>query len=100
MEGRRAKNQTKWKVLLRKQEKSGQSVAQFCMAQRIKVPTFQYWRKKLGVPGEEVRAGFIQLHAGRIGKGIVIRCQNGLELELPADYPPEQAGQLIRSMTC
>jgi hypothetical protein len=100
MDDRRSKNRAKWKAVVIKQEKSGQSVARFCQAQGIKVPTFQYWRKKLNVGGGAKEVGFVQLHAGRIGKGIVIRCPGGLEVELPADYSAEQAGQLIRSIRC
>lgn len=100
MEDRRSKNRAKWKGLVRKQEKSGQAIAAFCQAHGIKVPTFQYWRKKLGAPAGEKEAGFVQLHTGRVARGIVIRCQGGLELELPADYPAEQVGPLIRSLSC
>ncbi len=100
MEGRRVKNQEKWQRLIGKYEKSGQKIGAFCEKHQIKTYSFQYWRRKLSGPVKEEAGSFVALHSRQPGSCIFIRCQNGLELELPGDYPAESLGELIRSLSC
>jgi len=100
MEDHQAKNRAVWKGLLRKYLKGDQTIVSFCKDHQIKPHSFYYWRKKLGEPVKEDDGGFVALHSGQVGSSIIIRCQNGLELELPGDYPPESLGQLVRSISC
>lgn len=100
MDDHQAKDRTDWKVLLRKYQKSDQTIAAFCEVHQIKPHIFYYWRRKLTGPAKEEAGSFVALHSGQVGPGIFIRCQNGLELELPGDYPPEALGQLVRILSC
>jgi transposase-like protein len=45
-----------WQALLRRFERSGQSVAQFCKAESISAWSLYDWRRKLGASGKVGRA--------------------------------------------
>ena len=75
-----------WQRHIDRQAKSGKSVKAYCAAHRISSTTFQYWKRKLRPPADEVVfeevlcpvqiAGYCAGH---------IRFQSGVELRLECD---------------
>ncbi len=88
-----------WSERLRRYANSGLTVAAFCQRERVSVPSFYYWRRKLpamagasaGSPGRRPGAArapqkqdFVPI-AIRNSAAIRMRLPNGAQLWLPAD---------------
>ena len=85
-----------WSERLRRYASSGLTVAAFCQRERVSVPTFYYWRRKLpavagtsgGGPDRRLGRGpqqpdFVPI-AIRNSAAIKMRLPNGAQLWLPA----------------
>ena len=56
MAGRKsAEKASRWREILRRQEKSGVSIRRFCAREGLSEPSFYTWRKRLRVPVENGR---------------------------------------------
>ena len=90
-----------WSERLRRYANSGLTVAAFCERERVSVPSFYYWRRKLLGPGgttggshgrmpKVVRApqkrDFVPI-AIRNTAAVKMRLPNGAQLWLPAGLP-------------
>src|SRR6267154_1055125 len=85
-----------WSERLRRYANSGLTVAAFCLRERVSVPSFYYWRRKLpamagtsgSAPGRRLGRGlqkqdFVPV-AIRNSPAIKMRLPNGAQLWLPA----------------
>lgn len=87
-----------WSERLRRYANSGLTVTAFCERERVSVPSFYYWRRKLpaivdpsgSVPGRRLGAGrapqkpdFVPITI-RSSAAIEMRLPNGAQLWLPA----------------
>lgn len=71
---------------LTEQPLSGQTVAAYCEAHDLKVPTFYSWRKKSGKAEAPVHAGFCKITPKREYAERSLRLPSGLRLELVGLY--------------
>lgn len=68
---------------------SGRSQKEFASAHGIKEGKFHYWISKLSrptdVPADKAPSNFVPIEVVPIGDGrtILIRCKNGVEIEIP-----------------
>ena len=87
-----------WSERMRRYANSGLTVAAFCERERVSVPSFYYWRRKLLGPGDTAGGGkgrmsrvgrtpqkrdFVPI-AIRNSAAIKMRLPNGAQLWLPA----------------
>ena len=83
MRQRTKRTWTKWRRLIREQERSGQSVAEFCRGRELHASYFFAWRKRLR---ESATARFLEVQLAEprphtAGDSLVeIRLQNGRSL--------------------
>ena len=78
-----------WQQRLRRFEKSGLTVAQFCARERVSVPTFWYWRRKCaGVDASPLvtPAAFKSVEVMG-GRAVTLRFPAGAVLDIPEDRP-------------
>lgn len=78
-----------WRRRMIRFREAGVSVAAFCRTERVSVPSFYHWRKKLArLPGEalEADAGFIPVRLVT-NTGIVVELPGGARLQIPAGDP-------------
>ena len=76
--------------------KSGQTMADYCQANKIKVCTFHYWRKKIS-QSHASPSEFITIQSNRnvgVPKSVRISYHNGVQVELPQD----SSAELIRTL--
>jgi len=101
MAGPQRRSREEWADLVQAQESSKQTIKAFCASQHLNRHTFQYWRGKLRKE-ENDSQGFVHLRPQVLGgqATIIVRCCSGVELELPADYPPGSMIELIRGLRC
>lgn len=86
-----------WSERLRRYMNSGLTVASFCRRERVSVPSFYYWRRKLraigsksgdgsgGGRGREPRKQDFVPIAIRSSAAVKMRLPNGTQFWLPAD---------------
>lgn len=76
-----------WRQRLRRFEKSGLTVAQFCTHERVAVPTFWYWRRKCaGETPAPLAAPAVFSPVEVVGSGsVTLRFATGAVMELPDD---------------
>ena len=87
-----------WSERLRRYANSGLTIASFCERERVSVPSFYYWRRKLLGPGDTAGGGkgrmsrvgrapqkrdFVPI-AIRNSAAVKMRLPNGAQLWLPA----------------
>jgi transposase-like protein len=100
MEGSKRRTREEWAELLQAQESSEQTIKAFCKMHHLNRHTFQYWRGKFRQE-ENDSQGFVNLRPQVLeGQSIIVRCSSGVELELPADYPPGSLIELIQGLRC
>jgi transposase-like protein len=89
-----------WGERLRRYERAGLTVAEFCQREGVSVPSFYQWRRRLAEaspvagstrsprrPGSDAPAAFQQVLLA--GAGVVaIELPSGVRVELPADRLP------------
>ena len=68
----------RWEVIISEQEKSQQSVREFCNSLDLKVSQFWYWRKKIKGPSKTLPAspsgsGFVGVEASGVNSGRLSR---------------------------
>ncbi len=66
----------KWQRLVSEQARSGQGVAAFCREQRLCIPHFYWWKKRLRESSLEKPAGagrFVEVKLAANGSGVVDR---------------------------
>ena len=80
-----------WKAILRRQERSGVSIAKFCTAEGLKEGAYYWWKKRLGggAPATKrscrtSRPDFVEVQTANLGGGALPdwRGQWAVELEL------------------
>jgi hypothetical protein len=77
-----------WRARLDRFAKDRQTVAVFCAAERVSVPAYYYWRKRLGSEGLPVvhaARGFIDAGPVRADGGVAVASANpahGIEVRL------------------
>jgi hypothetical protein len=62
MHQRRLDREQFWRKLIRRQQRSGQSIRAFCAEQGVSEPSFFAWRKKLAGPDNERQPDFVPVH--------------------------------------
>ena len=76
---------SEWQQRLRRFEKSGLTVARFCVRERVSVPTFWYWRRKcagMSLTSRAVPAVFSPVEV--VGGGtVMLRFATGAVMEVP-----------------
>jgi len=95
----------KWERLITEQEKSQQSVREFCKSLDLKASQFWYWRKKIKGPGKALMArpsgaGFVGVktsgvHSGRLSR---ILFPQGMVVETIGLPDPLWVSQLIKHL--
>ena len=78
-----------WQRRLARFREAGVSVAAFCRTERVSVPVFYQWRKKLArslVEAPDVNAGFIPVRLVT-NTSIVVELPGGTRLQIPAGDP-------------
>jgi hypothetical protein len=84
----RVLKRSEWLDRLRRFDRSNLSVSEFCRRERVSLPSYYQWRRKLAAVASEVDAGgqpatFIPVQvAGRAELGVTF--PNGARLTLPA----------------
>ena len=85
-----------WEQRLRRFERAGLPIRQFCEAEGVNPGTFWYWRRNLAgsatprpsVPAQPVAAfAPVDVIAQPPARSIVIRLPRGASIELPGDRP-------------
>lgn len=87
--GRKAseENQSKWKENILEQRQSNLSVVAWCLQNKIAVPTFHYWKKKL-FPKSFDRNVFTEIvRDNNIGSGVSLEYR-GIHIHLNRDFEP------------
>ena len=84
-----------WRKRLRRFARSKLSVVEFCRQERVSVPSFYQWRRKLAdseskESQKEVKHAFIPVQVATVGS-VQVTFPNGARLELPA-----QDNELVR----
>jgi hypothetical protein len=89
-----------WQERLRRYERAGLTVAEFCQRERVSIPSFYQWRKRLAETSAGPRPGRslgmqrpatapafqqVMLSAGGV---VAIELPSGVRLELPAGQLP------------
>ena len=73
----KSSKQEVWRSRLRRFESSGMSVATFCRRERVSVPSFYQWRKRLALErGRKGRPLFVPVHVTQ-SAAVEIRLPNG-----------------------
>ena len=89
---------TKWRRLIREQERSGRSVAEFCRERELHASYFFAWRKRLR---ERATARFLEVVVGvrsPVTRGVWrvdIRLQNGRSLMVGRGFDAEHVRALL-----
>lgn len=92
-----------WSALVEQQAQGNQTIGDFCACQQINKHSFVYWRQKLKdhltVPPS---GGFIAITAPAVKPAdrIYVRTSNGVEVDLPGDYPITQLLQFLNASIC
>ena len=86
--GAHVQKRTEWSDRLRRFARSKLSVAEFCRREKVSVPSYYHWRRKLGDAPSEVNGGsepatFIPVEITRLS-GVEVTFPNGARLTLPA----------------
>ena len=98
----KSSKQEVWRSRLRRFESSGMSVTRFCREERVSVPSFYHWRKRLAL--EAGRKGpplFVPVHVTQ-SAAVEIRLPNGTRICVPPDHVEslrvaiETAGRVAR----
>jgi hypothetical protein len=90
-----------WGERLRRYERSGLTVAEFCRRDRVSVPSFYQWRRRLAAEslpgarstrssrgsGSDAAPAFQQVMLAGVGV-VAIELPSGVRVELPADRLP------------
>lgn len=79
-----------WRAILRRQERSGVSIAKFCAAEGLKEGAYYWWKKRLGggAPATKRscrtrRPDFVEVQTAKFGGGVrPVGDQWAVELEL------------------
>ena len=87
--GVEASKAAEWQRRLGRFREAGVSVAAFCRTERVSVPAFYQWRKKLGhssVASSDANAGFIPVRLVT-NTSIIVELPGGTRLQIPAGDP-------------
>ena len=88
----RAVNSSKeelWRSRLRRFQTSGMSVTRFCRVERVSVPSFYQWRKRLALqPGKKGTPLFVPVHVtpSAAVAAVEIRLPNGTRICVPPGH--------------
>jgi hypothetical protein len=92
-----------WRSRLRRFHSSGMSVTRFCQAERVSVPSFYHWRKRLGsLTVKQASPTFVPVRLTQAA-AVEIHLPNGARVCLPAGHADslrvaiEAAGRLSGS---
>jgi len=80
---------TEWRQRMVRFRESGVSVTAFCRAERVSIPSFYHWQKKLAGSSVEARdadAGFVPVRLVT-NSSIVVELPGGTRLQIPAGDP-------------
>jgi hypothetical protein len=95
----RKKAWTKWRKLVTRQSKSGESVTAFCRARGLSAPHFFHWKKKLRVAEGnqfvEVKMVASRMQPEAAGSGMEVRLRNDLRLLVPRGFDAEHLQALL-----
>jgi len=70
-----------WSQIIFEQQRSGQSIAEFCRRRGLAQPSFFVWRRRLG-SGAETASGFVELKTSTPEALVVASARPLAELEL------------------
>ncbi|QDP02762.1 IS66 family insertion sequence element accessory protein TnpA [Thalassotalea sp. PS06] len=93
------RSQEQWQHIIKEQQDSGLTIAQYCREHQLSSTTFYTVRKKFGLKP----SGFVQAKITKqvevIEHACSIRIQVGsATVELPAATPPDYLGQVLRAL--
>lgn len=78
-----SQKQEQWRARLRRFQASGMSVTQFCRAERVSVPAFYQWRKRLAASREKKDSPtFVPVRVAQIAV-VEIHLANGARISVP-----------------
>ncbi len=91
---------THWAGILEQQQRSGLSIRQFCIDNRISYQTFYYWAKKLNQPEPqtEVQPIVVTEPVTDSSTSVILTFGNGIRAELPATLSPQQIKQWVEAL--
>jgi hypothetical protein len=82
----KASKQEVWRSRLRRFESSGMSVTRFCRDQRVSIPSFYHWRKRLALePGRKAPPLFVPVHVTQ-SAAVEIHLPNGTRICVPLGH--------------
>ena len=82
----KSSKQEVWRSRLRRFESSGMSVTRFCRRERVSVPSFYQWRKRLALePGKKSTPLFVPVHVTQSAV-VEIRLPNGTRICVPPGH--------------
>lgn len=94
--GRVRRGREEIEQLLREQQASGKTQAQFCKERGVSLKTFQGWRRRFRAEAE----GFCEVQA--VGEGsmerVSVRLPEGTEVFLPAGISPEGLARYVTAL--
>jgi macrodomain Ter protein organizer (MatP/YcbG family) len=95
----RKKAWTKWRKLVNRQSKSGESVTAYCQARGLSAPQFFYWKKKLreleANQFVEVKMVSSRMPPEAAGAGIEVRLRNDIRLQVPRGFDADHLQALL-----
>ncbi|NQY56852.1 MAG: hypothetical protein HRT86_10295 [Ilumatobacteraceae bacterium] len=97
--------ESKWRALIRAQEKSGLAVREFAASRGIAASTLYWWRSKLNrsatelVPVEVVAHDFEIEHAATIS-GFDLHLPCGSHLRVPHGFDAGELRRLVSALRC
>ena len=92
-----------WGERLDRFRQANQTVAQFCAAEGVSVPSFYVWKRTLASDAtapDPVRPTLvpIRLTPSPAGTPIEVVLPSGTVLRVPGDYPPQHLATLVRDL--
>lgn len=84
-----------WQQRLRRYQRSGLTVVEFCNSEGVSVPSFYQWRKRLAPapPRKAQTPAFQQLTLGAPSAVVAIELPSGVRVEVPVQHV-----QLVRTV--
>ena len=101
MESIRRKTAEEWGEIFSDWRRSGESQRGYCRGKGIPFSSFTYWKRKLGVVGEEslmVRVGSLAQAPSLVDRTTITVRAEGVEVELSGQVSEELVGRIVRAL--
>ena len=99
-------SESKWRALIKAQEKSGQTVRDFAESRGITPTTLYWWRSELKrrvtklVPVEVVEQDIVVDHRDGDGPGFELEVDRKMTLRIPAGFDAAELRRLLSALRC